>query len=262
MRRARRLLAPLALVAAAVIGCAELTSVPTGVSALDFTGIPFPAVVTGDTLRDRNGVSAPLRATAYDSRGAVITDADIQYVALDTGVAIDANGFLTASRRDGTVRVVASIAGLQSQARTLFVTRAPDSVLAPTTNVALQYRVPDAPANVSPALELSLRSADTSGGVSPNVAGWLVRWRIIHAGDTLAVTDTSTVALWSPSGTRHTLTDTTKGAGTSSRRLRVYSNLLPLQPDSFIVIAEIRSRGVQVPGSPVRYVVTVTPPTI
>jgi hypothetical protein len=262
MGRARRLLAPLAVIAAGVTGCAELTSVPTGVSALDFTGIPFPAVVTGDTMRDRDGVSAPLRATAYDSRGTIITDADIQYVALDTGVTIDANGFLIASRRDGTVRVVASIGGLQSQARTLFVTRAPDSVVTTTTDVALQYRVPDAAANVSPALALSLRSNDTAGGVSPNVAGWLVRWRIIHNGDTLAVTDTNTVALWSPSGTRHTLTDTTRADGTSSRRLRVYSNLLPLQPDSFIVIAEIRSRGVQVPGSPVRYVVNVTPPTI
>jgi hypothetical protein len=260
--RARRLLAPLALVAAAVIGCAELTSVPSGVSALDFTGIPFPAVVTGDTLRDVAGISAPLRATAYDGRGAVITDADIQYVALDTGVTIDANGFLIATRRDGTVRVVASVAGLQSQARQIVVTRAPDSVVAPTTDVALEYRVPDAAANVSPALALSLRSNDTTGAVSPNVAGWLVRWRIIHAGDTLATTDTSTVALWAPSGNRHTLTDTTKADGTSSRRLRVYSNLLPLQPDSFIVVAEIRSRGVQVPGSPVRYVVTITPPTI
>jgi len=262
MERARRLLAPLALVAAGVIGCAELTSVPSGVSALDFTGIPFPAVVTGDTLRDANGIATPLRATAYDGRGAVLTDANIQYVALDTGVTIDANGYVIATRRDGIIRVVASVAGLQSQARQLFVTRAPDSVLAPTTDVALQYRVPDAAANVSPALALSLRSNDTADGVSPNVVGWLVRWRIIYAGDTLAPTDTNTVALWSPSGNRHTVIDTTKTDGTASRRLRVFSNLLPLQPDSFIVVAEIRSRGVQVPGSPVRYVVTITPPTI
>lgn len=262
MRRVRRLAAPLAVAAAAIVGCSDFVADPDVISALDFTGIPFPAVVSGDTMRDSSGAAAPLRATVYGGRGNVLADVPVSFIAIDTGVAIDANGFLRATRRDGSVRVLAAAGGLQSQQRTIRVTRAPDSVLAPTTAVSLQYRLPDGNVNVSPALQLSLRSADTTGGVSPNVAGWLVRWRIVHAGDTLSPTDTSKVALWAGSGTRHTLRDTTNTEGASSRRLRVYANLLPLQADSFIVIAEIRHRGLQVPGSPVRYVVNITPPTL
>jgi len=257
----RRLAVPLSVVAAAVIGCADI-GVPGGIGALDFTGIPFPSVVTGDTMRDTLGLAAPLRAIVYSATGAVIPDADVRYVALDTGVVIDANGFLRATRRDGTVRVVAAINGLQSQQRQIVITRAPDSVRAGVTALSLTYRVPDAASNVSTPMSLTLQSSDTTGGVSANVAGWLVRWRIVYKGDTLAPSDTAIAALWSSSGTRHTLRDTTKADGAAARRLRLYSNLLPPQPDSFIVIAEVRHRGAHVAGSPVRYVVLVSPPTL
>ncbi len=257
----RRLAAPLAVVAAAIIGCSDL-SAPSGIGALDFTGIPFPAVVTGDTMRDTLGVAAPLRATVYNAAGAVIADAPVQYVSLDTGVVIDANGFLRATRRDGTVRVLASVNGFQSQQRLIAVTRAPDSVKAGTTALSFTYRIPDAAANVSSPMSLTVRSNDTTGGVSANVTGWLVRWRIVYNGDTLAPTDTAIAALWSTAGTRHTTRDTTKTDGTAGRRLRVYTNLLPLQQDSFIVVAEVKHRGAHVVGSPVRYVVVINPPTL
>ena len=261
MSYARRLAAPLAVVAAAVIGCSDIGA-PGGIGALDFTGIPFPAVVTGDTMRDTLGNAAPLRATVYSSSGAVLNDAVVEFVSLDTGVVIDANGFLRATRRDGTVRLVASVNGLQSQQRLIYITRKPDSVNAGTTALSFTYRVPDAAANVSPPMSLTLKSNDTTGALSPNVTGWLMRWRIVHNGDTLAPTDTAIAALWSASGTRHSLRDTTKTDGAAARRLRVYTNLLPLQPDSFIVIAEVKHRGVHVVGSPVRYVVLISPPTI
>lgn len=256
-----RLAAPLGLALAGFIACSDAVTGPNTVAAIDFTGIAFPALVTGDTLRNAAGVATPLLATVYNGRGEVIPGADVSYFALDTGVVIDANGFLTATRRDGVVRLVASSSGLQSQQRTVQVTRAPDSVDARTTDIAYTYNIPDTPPSVSPALALTLLSSDTAGGLSPNVTGWRVRWRIVHNGDTLAVTDTAKVALWAASGTRHSLTDTTKTDGASTRRLRIYANLLPVQVDSFIVVAEITSRGAHVPGSPVRYVVTISPPT-
>ena len=249
------------VVAAGIIGCADAVTDPDAVAAIEFTGVGFPALVTGDTLRDVNGVAAPLVATVYNGRGDVMP-APVEYFSLDTGVTIDANGFLTASRRDGPVRLVASVNGLQSQVRQVQVTREPDSVRAPTTEINYEYAIPDRAANVSPAIAFTLTSSDTAGTLSPNVAGWLVRWRIVHAGDTLAVTDTTKVALWSSAGTRHSLTDTTKTDGTSTRRLRIYANLIPPQPDSFIVIAEVKSRGAHVPGSPVRYVIHIAPPAI
>lgn len=257
-----RLAAPLLIALAGFLACSDAVTGPNDVAAIDFTGIAFPALVTGDTLRDGNGVATPLLATVYNGRGDEVPGAAVSYFTLDTGVAIDANGYLTATRRDGVVRLVASINGLQSQQRTVQVTRRPDSVAAPARNIAFTYRIPDAASNVSAALALTLQSRDTAGATSPNVAGWRVRWRIVHNGDTLAVTDTTKVALWASAGTRHALTDTTKTDGTSTRRLRIYANLLPVQVDSFIIVAEIKSRGAHVPGSPVRYVVTISPPTI
>lgn len=257
-----RLAVPLALAAAGFLACSDAVTGPGAVAAIDFTGIAFPALVSGDTLRDGDGVATPLQATVYNGRGDVIPGAAVTFFSLDTGVAIDANGFLTATRRDGAVRLVASVNGLQSQRRTVNVTREPDTVAAPTTDIAFTYAIPDAASNLSNALALTLQTGDTVGGLSANVTGWRVRWRIVHNGDTLGVTDTSKVALWAPAGTRHSLTDTTKTDGTSMRRLRVYANVLPVQVDSFIVIAEIKSRGAQVPGSPVRFVVTISPPTI
>jgi hypothetical protein len=262
MARWGRLAAPTALLAAGILACSDVVTDPDAVAALDFDGIAFPALVTGDTLRDADGVAAPLAATVYDGRGDVIVGADVQFFALDTGVSIDANGYLTATRRSGPVRLVASIAGLQSQRRTVQVTPSPDTVLRGDTVLALTYNIPDSPPSVSLPLALTLQSADTVGGGNPDVAGWLVRWRIVHDGDTIAVTDTSKVALWPASASRHSLTDTTKADGVSTRRLRVYANFLPVQPDSFIVVAEIRARGLPVPGSPVRYVVNIQPPSI
>jgi hypothetical protein len=251
---------PTALGVAALLGC-DAMSDPSAVAALDFTGIPFPAVVTGDSIRDTLGAAAPLRATAYDGNGNEIPGAPIVYFSLDTGVVVHPDGHLVATRRDGTLRLLASFAGLQSQIRTIQVTRLPDSVAATSPDtVALQYALPDAASNVSPGIALRLTSSDTTGGVSANVAGWVVRWRLIHAGDTLALTDTSSFALWDAGGTRHSLRDTTGTDGTSARRLRVYANQLPPQPDSVIVVAEVRALGAQVPGSPLRFVVNITPP--
>lgn len=262
MSRRGRLAAPLLVALAGFVACSDAVTDPDAVAAIDFTGLAFPAVVSGDTLRDGDGVATPLVATVYDGSGDVIAGAPVQYFSLDTGVAIDANGYLTATRRSGTVRLIASIGGLQSQQRSLQVTREPDTVSVSSSNVGFTYVIPDAATNVSPALTFTLQTADTVGGLGAGVTGWRVRWRVIHNGDTLAVTDTTKVALWASSGNRHSLTDTTKTDGTSTRRLRVYANVLPVQVDSFIVVAEIKSRGAHVPGSPVRFVVTITPPAI
>lgn len=256
--RAGRLATPLALAVAAIIGCSAVSD-PSAIAALDFTGIAFPAVVTGDSLRDTLGVARPLRATAYDGNGDEVPGAAISYFSLDTGVVIHASGHLVATRRDGSLRIVASVAGLQSQIRTIQVTRLPDTVVTGTRTVPLQFTIPDGASNVSPTLSFTLRSSDTTGGVSANVPGWLVRWRVLHDGDTLAPTDTTLFALWDAGGTRHSLRDTTGTDGSSARRLRVYANLIPLAADSIVVIAEVRARGAHVPGSPVRFVVNITP---
>jgi hypothetical protein len=118
--------------------------------------------------------------------------------------------------------------------------------------------LPDAAGNVTPALGVRVTSSDVAGGVSPNVAGWLVRWRAIHGGDTLALTDTTFMAMLGD-GTQRSLVDTTGSDGSSSRRLRIFANRLAAPIDSFIVVAEVRRHGVPLAGSPVRFVVNVQP---
>ncbi|MHB1298894.1 MAG: hypothetical protein ACYC0B_10235 [Gemmatimonadaceae bacterium] len=258
-RRARRLAAPLALFAAAVLGCADLGTDPDVAAAVEFDSIPYPAVIAGDTLRDSTGAAAPLRAVALNGRGDVITGAPFLFVSLDTGVTIGAEGYLVATRRNGTVRLVASANGLQSPTRRIEVTRRPDEVAATgDTILTYGYQLPDVAANISPALAVVVTSDDVAGGVSPNVSGWVVRWRVVHAGDTLGAGDTALVAMLDQGPLRSRL-DTTGTDGTSSRRLRVFANVLPAPVDSFIVVAEVKRHGVQLRGSPVRFVVHVEP---
>jgi hypothetical protein len=238
----------------------DVSGAPDVPVALEFDSIPYPAVLAGDTLRDSLGNAAPLRGVAYSASGAVIAGAPIAFLSLDTGVVIDAAGILATTRRAGTIRLVASINGLQSPHRTITVTRSPDTLVAPAdTAVAYTYALPDASGNVAPALTVTLQSFDVAGGLPPAVTGWLVRWRVVHAGDTLSLTDTSRVALQSTAGRRSQL-DTTKTDGTSERRLRVFANTITPATDSFVVVAEVKRFGVPVRGSPVRFVVHVAPP--
>lgn len=266
LRRWRRV-APLAVVALAAAAaatsgaCADLGTDPDVAVALEFDSIPYPAVIAGDTLRDTLGIATPLRGVAFNGRGGVIAGAPIAFLSLDTGVVIDGAGFLRTTRRSGTIRVLASINGLQSNDRAIAVTRRPDTLIAPTTTrLTFSYALPDAAANVAPEMRVTLQSFDVAGGVPPAVTGWLVRWRVVHNGDTLSPTDTSRVALQSLTGRRARL-DTTTADGTSARRLRVFANTITPATDSFVVVAEVRRHGVLVRGSPVRFFVNVAPPT-
>ncbi|MFM8567133.1 MAG: hypothetical protein ACKOCV_05555 [Gemmatimonadota bacterium] len=241
-----------------VEGCGAVGTEPGAVQALDFTAFPYPAVVTGDSLRDASGQVAPLRATAYDVDGQPIADAPIRFVSPDTGVTIDSLGRLRTSRGPGSLRVYALVDGLQSAPRTLLVTSAPDTVVATTGTLAtLAYALPDIAGNVSGDLTVAVRSL--TNAAAPNVTGWLVRWRAVHRGDTIAMGDTTLAVLQSSSGRRSAL-DTTTSTGTSTRRLRVFANRLPTPTDSFTVLAEVRRGGLAVPGSPVRFLVRATPP--
>lgn len=243
------------------VACAEFGTGVKDISYIAFDGIPYPALIAGDTLRDSLGNATALRARAFDASGNEIVGAPFTYLALDTGAVVDADGFLRATtRRDGLVRLVASIGGLQTEDRTVRVTRRPDTLLADTPlEVALRYVIPDVAAtNLAPELRIRLVSNDTVG-VGRNVGGWLVRWRAIRGSDTLGLADTTLVALQNTTGARRAI-DTTSAEGTSSRRLRVFANRLVVSNDSFVVLAEVRRYGAPVAGSPIRFVVRISPP--
>jgi len=253
-RRGRVAAALAALLAAAIIGgCTDATSAPNAVVAIAFDTLPYPAVVATDTLRDSTGRAAPLRAVAYNSDGQVIENPSIRYLALDTGVVIDAQGYLVANTRtSGTVRVVATANLLQSITRTITVTGAPAG-LAATSNVSqtLQYASPDVPAtNLSAPFIVKLTS--DAGGTVPTV-GFIVSYQLKRGGVVLAENDTI-ATLFDDAG-RVSMVDTTGTDGTASRKLRVWGNAVTFVEDSVEVLASARYRGVPVAGSPVRFVI-------
>jgi hypothetical protein len=250
------MLVPLAVALAAGVGsCTQIGTNPAVVTALEFDSLPYPAVVTGDTLRDSLGKAAPLHATAFNGAGGVIANPSITYLALDSGLTIDPTGRVTAQLRNGTVRVIASAPGLQSAVETLIVARRPDTVFATSPVVdTLLYVLPDNPgANVSPALTLQVATRDTAGGIA-GTQGWLVSYQVLFHGKALAITDTSVASLWN-AASRPALVDTTATGGTASRTLRVRPAGLPTAAESVTVVATVRYRGAPVRGSPITYLI-------
>jgi hypothetical protein len=260
MRRASRV-APIAVLLAALAGnCTNVSTSATQAVAIEFDTLPFPAVVTGDSLRESTGRAAALHALAFNSSGALIPGASIQYIAVDTGITIGTGGFVTAQARGGSVRIVATVNGLQSVTRTLGVARRPDTVIVPgATDTTLRFSIPDSAAtNVTAMLTVKVVTRDTAGGV-PATTGWLVSYQAFFHGMALSRADTTTASLWD-SGTNLTSVDTTKAPdGSAGRRLRVRSLSLPTQLDSFIVKATVRYRGKDVAGSPVQFIVRTLP---
>lgn len=244
------------LFATAVVAgaCTDATSSPNAVVAIAFDSLPYPALVAHDTLRDSTGKAVPLRAVAYNSDGQVIVNPSVRYLALDTGVVIDAQGYLVANTRtSGTVRVVATANFLQSITRTITVTRAPTK-LAATSKLTdtLQYASPDVAATNTTA-PFGVKLTGDSSGVALPVVGFIVSYRLVRGGLTLSGND-STVSLWDDASHLST-NDTTSTDGSASRKLRIWANRLPVLSDSVEVYASARYRGVAVAGSPVRFVI-------
>jgi len=262
MTRAPRWVAAAFVAAAAIGACTDVGTAPDAIAALAFDTLPYPSVVAGDTMRDSLGRAAPLRAIAYNGNGDLLANPSVRYLALDTGVDIDAKGYLVATTRTGgTVRVVAVASALQSLSRIVQVTRAPTRLAASESAAdTLRYALPDAVTNVSKALAVKLTR--DSAGTAVGVPGFLVSWLVTFRGTTIATSDTTLASLWEDAGSRRVTTvDTTSTDGSASRVLRIRSNALPSAADSFLVYASTRYRGAVVAGSPVKFVIHFRPKT-
>ena len=240
--------------------CTEINASADHIAALTFDAFPAPAVVAGDSLRDTTGVVAPLRAIAFNGSGDTVPAPAIQYIALDTGVTIGANGTLFAARRSGSVRIIASAGNLQSPIRSLIVTRRPDSVaVSGKSRDTVMYVVPDAAAtNVSAALGVRVITRDTTGGIAVT-QGWTVSYQAFFRGNAIVPGDT-TVAYLLGDGVQRSTIDTTGSDGVASRRVRIRPiGITATAVDSVVVIATIRYRGAPVAGGPLRFVVLLRP---
>jgi hypothetical protein len=87
-RGVRRAVLGAAAAAFTAISCAEFGTGVGDISYIAFTGVPYPALIAGDSMRDSLGDAAPFTASAYDAAGRLIVDADFTFFTLDTGVVI------------------------------------------------------------------------------------------------------------------------------------------------------------------------------
>jgi len=257
---ARRLRCWSLAAALATGSCTEINASADHVASLAFDSFPSPAVVAGDTLRDSLGLAAPLHALAFNNLGDEVAGAAIQYIALDTGVTITDGAYAIATRRSGSVLLVANAGIIQSQPLKLIVTRRPDS--AAVTTVAadtVNYVLPDnASANVSTSLGVKLFTGDSADGTHVT-QGWRVSYQAFFRGAAIAPGDTSAVFLIDD-GTKRTVVDTTGTDGAASRRIRVRPiGITESAVDSVIVIATVKYQGADIRGSPLRFVILLQP---
>ena len=251
----------LALSSAALAwGCVDLTTDPDEIAAIEFEEFPFPAVVAGDTLRDSVGVVAPLRARVFDASGRELPPERVQpeFISRDPLVRIVRGPYAVAlPDSEGTARLLASVAGLQSITRQLDVVRRPDSLAAAAVPDTLRWVLPDVP---STNLSQDLRVRVIRRG--PPVAGvrrWLVSFQAYFQGQPVVPGDTSVVYLVDESG-RPSQLDTSDVQGFAGRRVRVRGgSALPPRLDSVVVLVRARERGSDLSGSPLRLVLPIRP---
>lgn len=243
-------LALLALVQGACSGDTFAPTVPVSV-ALD--SLPFPAAVVGDTLRDSSGVATPLRAKAFNYRGDVLAEAAFRYTILDPGAHVDSvTGVVIGdSVRPAPVRIVASLADLQTAPVPLAIVIRPDSLAPVVIADTVRYSLTDSTVNVSKALNVRLLNL---GPPVTGVPSWLVSYRIASPADT-------SLAFLVGDGVARSRLDTTGSDGTAGRRVRIRPANLAAAADSVVVFASARYRGAHVRGSPERIIVHLRPPT-
>lgn len=254
--RCRSLLLGVIMAATLAAACVDLPSDPKTPFSVALRPRTSRVVVLGDTLRDSNGVAAPLRAVAFNLDGDSIPGAVPRYFAAfgdSVPVTVDpTSGYVVAKNERAFAGrraiLVASVGSLQAPAETIRVTLRPDSVVAvdplvdtikvglDTTRSDFRVRVKHDAANGEPA-------ADSV------VAGYEVRYSIIARPPLAAATDTTRFH-WPSLRRAGTLVATTDTNGVANASLRIHTSpLLAREPktlaylDTVIVRARVTGRG-------------------
>lgn len=214
----------------AIVGCLDLGTDPNEIGSISFDGIPYPAVVAGDTLRNEAGQVTPLSATVLSGAGDTVPDANVQFFSRDTTVTLTSAGLVIghASSR-GTARLFATTDGLQSISREIDVVSPPDSVMLVSAPDTLLVSTVDTTNNSG---EFKLRLLESATGTG--VKGFLVRYVLEFGGAPIAPGDTTRILLVNEVG-RPSVLDTTDAAGEASRRVHVRVPQLSGASDSAVV---------------------------
>jgi hypothetical protein len=236
---------------AALVACFELSGPPSGLSSISAILAAWPAVAVGDALRDSTGEVAPLRVAAYDADGDSVTDATVTFIALDTGLHVDAAGVVHGDNvRSTAARIVAQVSRggdvLQTPVLSIGVVPRPDSV-APTQDTTFAAKsvpiVDPAPITSDP-LAVKVLRRGSAGAAPAGVQFWVVRYEIV---DWPPGVDDQRTAYFSGRSTALVSVDTTDPNGVASRTIELQRTLLENAPagtrQDVVVRATIRDAG-------------------
>lgn len=212
------------------VGCVDLGTDTNAIGAISFDGIPYPAVVAGDTLRNEQGQATRLRATVRSGSGDSVPDAKVQFFTRDTTITLTADGLVIGrATSTGRARLFATVDGLQSITREIDVVRQPDSVAFASAPDSLVVSAADTTNNSD---EFRLRLLNVASG--SGVRGFLVRFTLEFRGAVIAPGDTTRILLVDESG-RPSALDTTDATGNGGRRVHVRVPALSGVTDSAVV---------------------------
>ena len=250
------------------VGCAQVGSAPDVPAAIELSALPSPSVVIGDSLRNIDGVVAPVKATVRNLSGDVITGTSVRYLYADylrdTALAVDSlTGIVRAIKAaTGDARLAARVGGALQVLKALVVTTRPDSAdrvgqttLLFTTVLADTGRS-GAASNTSPSLNLTIRHVD-AGGITSGVNAWPVKFEVLSPAN---ATNDTTKSVWMVDDQgRASVLDTSDVSGVASRKIRIRAAQFPAAGvvDSVIVRATVTYKGVALKGVPVRIAVPV-----
>jgi len=243
--------------------CREIPAPANGVLALSPVLLPSPAVVVADTMRDSTGRVARLGVVAFGLGGDkdTVTTIPPTFVVLDRGAHITLDGYVIGdSVRATPVRIVGAVGSLQTAAANLSVILHPDSLASALTSALtpIQFNILDSTSSANFSAQLSIAVFNTGLEPATMVQSVIVRYAIVSqpAGLNGAVTG----VLVDDAGLPNPV-DTTNASGQAERRIRVRPAALatPAATDSFVVLVSAQYGGVALRGSPVRFVVPLTP---
>jgi hypothetical protein len=220
-----------------IAACRDLPAPEGGVHAISSLRLPSPGVVAGDTIRDSTGAAVPLSLIAYGADNEALDPPPPQtFVVLDTGAHIENAVYLIGDTPGTTVRVLGSVASLQTQPVPVKVTLRPDTLVpADSTFHRVIYTFPpDTAAQATLTVTVQHFGADTTG-----VEAVVVRYTVDRA-----PTGNSAPTVVLLNGSIVSDRDTTEATGRASRvaRLRVGA-LTSFVADTVLVTAHASHRG-------------------
>lgn len=239
------------------MACVDM-SAPKGPASISTIQLPSPSVIVGDSMRDSNGVAAPLRVIAFDGAGNPIEPIGLQIFIVDTTRAahLTPTNFLVGDTI-GSTRLVGQISSVQTPVVTVPVTFAPARLVAPATR-------PDTarPALGTDSLGFSPVAAFVRSAKDSASQGIIVKYTIVRPPESSPTATSPTVYIGDDSNVPSNR-DTTDASGSVSRRLVVIGPALNAQVvfgtkvDSAVVRLDASYKGAPLTNSPLLIVVPI-----